>query len=78
VSLREQRFNTKVKRRHVPVAMMRLLPPLVRPFNELAARLMTLGLYSAAYAEPFNEWKVSAERFGVQPRSVEEHVQQLQ
>jgi uncharacterized protein YbjT (DUF2867 family) len=78
VSLLEQRFNTKVKRRHVPVAMMRLLPPLVRPFNELAARLMTLGLYSAAYAEPFNEWKVSAERFGVQPRSVDEHIQQLQ
>ena len=77
VSLVEQRFNINAKHRHVPVALMRLLPPVVKPFNELAARLMTLGLYSAAYAEPFHEWKASAERFGVEPRSVEEHVRQL-
>jgi uncharacterized protein YbjT (DUF2867 family) len=77
-SLIQQRFKTATKRRHVPVALMRVLPPVVRPFNELAARLMTLGLYSAAYAEPFEEWRVAAERFGVQPRTVEEHVAQLQ
>jgi hypothetical protein len=53
---------------------MRLLPPVVRPFNEVAARLMTLGLYSAAYAEPFHEWRNAADRFGVQPRTVEQHV----
>jgi len=76
-SLLEQRFNVSAKRRHVPVALMRLLPPVVRPFNELAARLMTLGLYSASYAEPFHEWKASADRFGVQPRTVEEYVSQL-
>jgi uncharacterized protein YbjT (DUF2867 family) len=77
VSLLEQRFGKKAKRRHVPVAMMRLLPPLVRPFNELAARLIALGLYSAAYAEPFHEWKASADRFGVHPRTVEEHIARL-
>lgn len=71
------RFNIKPKRRHVPVALMRLLPRAVRPFNELAARLMTLGLYSAAYAEPFPGWKAAADRFGVNPRTVEEHVKQL-
>jgi hypothetical protein len=49
----------------------------VRPFNELAARLMTLGLFSAIYAEPFHEWQVAARRFDVQPRTVEEHVEQL-
>jgi uncharacterized protein YbjT (DUF2867 family) len=76
-SLVSERLNIKVKRRHMPVALMRLLPPVVRPFNELAARLISLGLYSAAYAEPFHEWKVSADRFGVQPRSVEEHIHQL-
>jgi hypothetical protein len=56
---------------------MHLLPLVVRPFNELTARLISLGLYSAVYAEPFHEWKVSADRFGVQPRSVEEHISQL-
>lgn len=76
-SLVEQRFNIKSKRRHVPLALLRLLPPVVKPFNELAARLMTLGLYSAAYAEPFHDWKAAADRFGVQPRTVEEHVRQL-
>ena len=53
------------KRRHVPVAAMRLLPPIVRPFNEVAARLMTLGLYSATKSAPFPGWKASADRFGV-------------
>ena len=76
-SLVEQRFKTTAKRRHIPTAMMRLLPPLVKPFNELAARLMTLGLHSAAYAEPFQDWKTSADRLGVQPRTVEEHINQL-
>jgi nucleoside-diphosphate-sugar epimerase len=76
-SLLEQRLNVTAKRRHVPVALMRLLPPMVKPFNELASRLMTLGLYSAAYSEPFNEWNASADRLGVRPRTVEEHVAQI-
>ena len=76
-SLLETRFHIQAKRRYVPVALMRLLPPVVRPFNELAARLMTLGLYSAVHAEPFREWHVAARRFGVEPRTVEEHVRQM-
>jgi len=76
-SLVEQRLNIVAKRRHVPVALMRLLPPIVRPFNELAARLMTLGLYAAAYAEPFHEWNISARRFGVQPRTVEDYIRRM-
>jgi NADH dehydrogenase len=76
-TLLERRFNSSGKRRHIPVAAMRLLPPVVRPFNELAARLMTLGLYSAAYSEPLPEWKKAADRFGVQPRSVEQYIEQM-
>jgi hypothetical protein len=45
VTLLEQRFNISTKHRHVPVALMRLLPPVVRPFNELSARMVTLGLF---------------------------------
>jgi hypothetical protein len=56
---------------------MRLLPPVVRPFNELTARLMTLGLYSAVYSQPFHEWQAAADRFAVTPRSVEEYIQQM-
>ena len=76
VSLVAERFNLNVKRRHMPVALLRVLPPVIRPFNELTARLISLGLYSAAYTQPLQHWKVSADRFGVQPRTVEEHINQ--
>jgi uncharacterized protein YbjT (DUF2867 family) len=76
-TLVEQRLHSSGKRRHVPVAAMRLLPPIVRPFNEVAARLMTLGLYSATVAEPFPGWQASADRFGVSPRTVETYVAQM-
>ena len=49
----ERRFKSRGKRRHIPVAAMRLLAPIVKPFNEVAARMMTLGLYSATEARPF-------------------------
>ena len=76
-TLLERRFKSSGKRRHVPVAAMRLLPPIVRPFNEVAARLMTLGLYSATESAPFPGWKSSADRFGVRPRTVETYVDQM-
>jgi uncharacterized protein YbjT (DUF2867 family) len=76
-TLLERRFKSSGKRRHVPVAVMRALPPLVRPFNEVTARLMSLGLYSATAASAFPDWKVSADRFGVAPRTVESHVDQM-
>jgi NADH dehydrogenase len=73
----ERRFNASGKRRHVPVIMMRALPPIVRPFDELSARLMTLGLYAAAYAQPFPGWKASADRFGISPQTVEQYVARM-
>ena len=76
-SLLEERFHSSGKRKHVPVAAMRLLPPIVRPFNELAARLMTLGLYAATRSTPFPDWKRAADRLGVTPESVEDHVRQM-
>jgi uncharacterized protein YbjT (DUF2867 family) len=76
-TLVEGRLKSSGKRRHVPVAAMRLLPPIVRPFNEVAARLMTLGLYSATEAKPFAEWKTSADRLGVAPRTVETYVAEM-
>src|SRR6186713_118159 len=76
-SLLEKRFRSSGKRKHVPVVAMRLLPPIVRPFNEVAARLMTLGLYAATRATPFPDWKKAADRFGVTPESVEDHVRRM-
>lgn len=76
-SLVERRLGSSGKRRHVPVAAMRLLPPVVRPFNEVAARLITLGLYAATEPQAFPQWQTSADRFGVAPRTVETYVDQM-
>jgi len=73
-TLVEQRLGVTAKRRHIPVAAMKLLPPLVRPFNEVAARLMTLGYYSATASASFPGWKTNADRFGTAPRTVETYV----
>jgi NADH dehydrogenase len=76
-TLIERRLNRRAKRRHVPVIAMRLLAPLVRPFNEVAARLMTFGLYAATVPQPFPQWNGAADRFGVTPRTVETYLEQL-
>ncbi|MGH7215262.1 MAG: SDR family oxidoreductase, partial [Tepidisphaeraceae bacterium] len=76
-TLVEHRLKSSGKRRHLPVAALRLLPPIVRPFNEVAARLITLGLYAATEFAPFPGWKSSADRFGVAPRTVEAYVDQM-
>ena len=76
-ALLERRFTSAGKRRHIPVAAMRLLAPVVRPFNEVAARLMTLGLYAATESQPFPGWKAAADRFGVAPRTVETYIEQM-
>jgi NADH dehydrogenase len=75
-TLIERRLQTSGKRRHIPVFAMRLMAPIVRPFNEVAARLITLGLYSATEPQAFPGWKESADRFGVSPRSVETYIEQ--
>ena len=74
-SLVERRLKSSGKRRHVPIVAMRLLPPLIRPFNEVAARVMTLGRVSATETAPFTAWKVAADRFGVAPRTVETYIE---
>lgn len=77
VTLLERRLGRTVRRSHVPVALMRFAPPLIRPFNEVAARLMSLGHYAATRAQPFEGWRDSAERFGVTPRTAEAYIEGL-
>ena len=69
----ERRLGASGKRRHVPVAAMKLLAPVVRPFSEVNARLMTLGYY-ATLPKTFPGWAKAAERFDVRPRTVETYV----
>ncbi|HEX9166380.1 MAG TPA: NAD(P)H-binding protein, partial [Gemmatimonadales bacterium] len=62
-----KQLGRPVKIKHVPLAVLKLLPPLIRPFNEVAARLMTMGHWSARLDRPLDHWRVAAERFGVAP-----------
>jgi uncharacterized protein YbjT (DUF2867 family) len=78
VSLVERQLGGKGKRRHLPVGLMKVLPTLIRPFNEVAARMVSLGHYAATHKSPFPQWKVNAERFGVKPRTVEDYVSHMQ
>jgi hypothetical protein len=61
----------------VPVAALKLLPPLLRPFNEVAARRVALGHYAATRSKPFPTWRDAADRFGVTPRTIETYVEAL-
>ena len=72
-TLVERRLGSSGRRRHIPTIAMKLLPPLVRPFSEVNARLMTLGYFSTIPA-PFPGWNAAAERFGVSPRTVETYI----
>jgi uncharacterized protein YbjT (DUF2867 family) len=76
-TLVERRLGASGKRRHVPVVAMKLLPPLIKPFSEVAARMMTLGLFAATRSAPFPQWKAAADRFGVVPETIEHYVDRL-
>ena len=75
-TLVEKQLGRGGRRRHVPVFAMRLLPPVVRLFDEVAARMMTLG-YFATLDRSLPGWAQAADRFGVRPRTIEEHIKGL-
>ena len=77
VSLVERQLGSKGKRRHMPVPLMAFLMTAIKPFNELTARMISLGHYAATQMKPFPEWRANADRFGVAPRTVEEYVSRL-
>jgi uncharacterized protein YbjT (DUF2867 family) len=74
-TLVEKQLGAGGRRRHIPVFALRLFPPIVRLFDELAARFMTLG-YFATLEHPFPGWQKAADRFGVRPRTLEEYISQ--
>ena len=75
-TLVEKQLGRGGRRRHIPVFAMRLLPPVVRLFDEVAARMMTLG-YFATLDRSLPGWAQAADRFGVRPRTIEEHIKGL-
>ena len=70
----EAALGIKAKRRHIPMPVLRLMPSIVRPFNEVAARFMNLGYWSETTPKLCGAWRTAAERFGVQPMTVKEYL----
>jgi NADH dehydrogenase len=64
-----------VRIRRIPVAVLRAGAVLLRPFNEVAARLMAMGAWSATRDRRLDHWRAAAERFGVAPLTVEAFLQ---
>jgi uncharacterized protein YbjT (DUF2867 family) len=73
-TLIEKRLGSSGKRTRIPAALLKVLPAIVRPFNERAARLISLGAF-ASESRPFEQWQAAAQRFGVAPRTIEQYVE---
>jgi uncharacterized protein YbjT (DUF2867 family) len=68
----ERALGRPVRRRAVPVPVLRAAAVVLRPFNEVAARMMAMGAWAAVTDRPVPAWREAAERFGVAPVSAEE------
>ena len=65
------------KRKHVPAPILGIARHLVRPFNEVAARFASMGYWSTLRDRPFPDWRMSAQRFGVEPITLEQFAQRF-
>lgn len=54
VEIFERLAGKRVKRSHMPVWLMRVLPPLLRPFNPVVARQIQAGSVTATTPQPFD------------------------
>ena len=53
---------------------MRIGRLLVRPFSERISRMLTMGYWSTLEDLPYDDWPISARRFGLSPRTLEAFV----
>ena len=68
----QRAMDVPEKRRHVPAPVLNVARRLVRPFNEVAARLASMGYWMTITERPFPGWRQSATRVGVEPITVEQ------
>jgi NADH dehydrogenase len=73
VDIVERVAGRPVKRRHLPVMMMRVLPLLLRPFNPGVARAIEAGYYTATVSQPFDS-RPMLERYPIRQITLEEWV----
>ncbi len=72
--LLEQHMGVHARRRRIPRPVLWLGGFLLRPFNEVAARFMHMGYFTATNDGSLLDWQTPADRFGVAPQSIEAFV----
>lgn len=71
VTLLEEQMGVRARRRRIPLPVLWWGGVLLRPFNEVAARLMRMGYFTATRDGRFPDWGRAADRFGISPRSID-------
>lgn len=74
LALVETHMGVTARRRRVPTSVLWAGGLLLRPFNEVAARLMRMGYHNATRDGSFEGSAALAQRFGVSPMSIESFV----
>lgn len=73
----QQAMGVPARRKHVPAPLLGIARHVVRPFNEVAARLASLGHWTTLANRPFPEWQESARRLGVRPVTIEQFAERF-
>ena len=76
-TLVEAKLGVVAKRRRIPKPVLWTGGLLLRPFNEVASRMMRMGYYNATQDRRFSDSARVAERFGVSPMTIESFVEKL-
>ncbi|MFN0179263.1 MAG: SDR family oxidoreductase [Gemmatimonadales bacterium] len=77
VALMERAIGQPIRRQLNPRLVLRVGSIVAKPFNELVARFMALGAWSAAADRRLDHWTVAAERFGVRPMTAERFLERF-
>ena len=70
----ERELGVSARRRHMPAGVLRFMSVALRPFHEVASRMMSLGYFMASRDNSFADWRATMDRFGVTPMTLEAFV----
>ena len=75
-TLIEAHLGVHAKRRHIPRPVLWTGGLLLKPFNEVVARMMRMGDFTTL-DRSYNDWTGVAQRFGVSPMTLESFIANL-
>lgn len=70
----ERELGVSARRRRMPAGVLRFMSVALRPFHEVASRMMSLGYFMASRDTSFADWRATMDRFGVTPTTLDAFV----